>query len=365
MTTLQEYDCHRCEERYSLDDLAGTNRNGNWLCEDCVMNHGYTYAECCDAYVTHFNSDYDVCSRCAEDYVTCEDCGYSAHCDSYAVIWSDYRDAWYCESCFPGDEDMLPGVYDYHSGHPMGLRFIGNGRAHFGVEFELAGYGDPSFTLSRMDDKHLAHGEMDSSVDGFEFISQPATLDEWRGAFGLDIMRALEELQREGFSGNDTQCGQHVHISRKAFDNPAHIARFAAFFTLNPTDIVELSGRDSEYHLSNYADVCTMQYGALMEGSKVGTPGFYRTRALPRMAAVNLTNADTVEIRIWAGTDNFEHTLGAIEFIAALVEYTRDMDSTDVAIGALHRDNVETFLNTTARYRHARALWNDRVTVSA
>ena len=78
---------------------------------------------------------------------------------------------------------------------------------------------------------------------------------------------------------------------------------------------------------------------------------------------MNLTNPNTIEIRLWGGTDDGTRTLGQVEFVAALMEYTRDLVISDVIAGALLADNFLTWLGLSEnweRFPNAYALINAR-----
>ena len=354
------FTCHRCDIEQKFDNHGGRNRSGFDVCEVCVLAYGYTYAECCGCLVANgYNYSLELCARCAEDFRECYGCGAVGHIE-YEMHYSERADDWYCEHCYEGDG--LPGVRDYHDGAPWGLRPIGGEfgkHVFFGVEFEMVGDHDPSDVLEHLERKQLAHAENDSSLSqGMELISQPATLSEWRGVYGEEMRRALATLTARGFTMDDSDCGAHVHISRNAFTSPEHLARFAMWFQHNSSDrgcegaAEAISGRG----YSSYARTDVWKRGELAAACK-NRAGYVR-----RMAAVNLTNSHTVEIRIWAGTDDFSETLGSIEFVAALVEMTRNMTARDCVIGGLHADTVGHFLEVWQdRFPHAWALWEDRV----
>jgi hypothetical protein len=354
--TEQFTQCFRCELNWNADNIAGENRRGFPICEDCAERYDYHYAECCECLVINYNHYWERCARCAESLHSCEDCGDHFDMDWGGGGYSEYRDAYLCDGCY---SEGLPGVRAYHSGHPKGLRFIGDGPTFFGVEFELAGENDVADILRDLEDSHCAHAEMDSSVMGLELISQPATLAEWRGDYGRIMRKALEKLWWQGYSADDSDCGAHVHVSREAFDSPAHIARFTAFFSLNREDMTELSGR--EYGLESYAYCGTPSPRAIISGAKRAIIGRERAH-LRRMSAVNLTNPNTVEVRIWAGTDKWSETIGALEFLSALIAYTRDAHPAEFRnLGSLHSPSFVEWVSITPEWWRAHHFWRSRV----
>lgn len=348
--------CHRCEEMTHTDSISGHNRDGDAICDACHDLH-YLYCETCNVSVAYgyYNGAADACNRCASEIGSdCDSCG---EWISFDYGYSN-NSGYFCEYCYR--EEAPDGVHEYHAGAPWGIEFISepNGipdevreyvssAVHFGVEFEMEGYsGDVAAITSVSEMNHDAHAELDSSVEGIEFISQPATLDAWRGQYGARMAEYLRGFRGEGLTASTPDCGAHVHVSRTAFDNDSHLARFATFFVHNPEFITELSGRDS---VEQWASVEKYRAGALRDEVKGRFGARYR--------AVNLRNSATVEIRIFAGTDEFAETLGQIEFISALVEFTRDLPISAIMSGALLADNFVAWLaDNRAQFPNAVAL---------
>ena len=337
--------CHRCGITEGPDRISGRNRDGQPICVLCGANE-YSYCSNCDVLVRdhYFDSHFDMCQTCvAEIASACDGCGEMVEND-----WLVFRGGnCYCDSC---QYDARPvGIHGYHDGHPMGMKFHGEGRTFFGIEFEMAGdfeeieSAGPS--LEYLESAHLGHAEEDSSVDGLEWISMPATLEEWRGEFGALVRGGLADLQSVGLYADSPDCGQHIHVSRDAFDGRSHLARFVSFFSANPEFTLDLSGRAD---LDQWASV-----------DSFSRPGSLRDKILmggDRYCAVNLRPRATVEVRIWAGTDNFEDTLGAVEFLAALVEFTAGLTVGAVMIGALDASSFGAWLadsEQAARFPHA------------
>jgi hypothetical protein len=337
------FTCHRCEEMTHDNALGGTNRSGDSICEGCHGDY-YLYCDLCNVSVgrDYYEHGADACNRCASEIGTsCDACGDWV---SFDYVLSNRRGS-FCEYCY--SEESPDGVHEYHSGAPWGIEFISqnsadgdeireyvSGAVHFGVEFEMEGSSeDVSVITSVSEMNHDGHAELDSSVEGIEFISQPATLDAWRGRYGARMSEYLRGFRGEGFTANTYDCGAHVHVSRTAFADDSHLARFATFFVHNPEFITELSGRDS---VEQWASVSKYRAGALRDEVKGRIGDRYR--------AVNLRNSATVEIRIFTGTDEFTETLGQIEFISALVDFTRDLPISAIISGALLADSFVAWL---------------------
>ena len=355
------FTCDRCENSQHEDNYFGSTRSGKRICDGCASAH-YCFCQSCEVVVLddYYNFAANTCDRCASDLGQgCDGCG---DWTRYEYGTENRRGYFMCEWCH--EPEGLDGVRGYHDGAPWGLVFhhadgyrdtAQPGAIYFGCEIEMEGCGDTGDILATVEGNRDGHAESDSSLDeGLELITQPATLDAWRGQYGTRVAQYVARLNREGLSANSYNAGQHVHVSRTAFTDAKHLARFAAYFQHNRAHVVAVSGRGGES--DNYASLSPFGRGDLAALAKRGRS---QRGYGDRMRAVNMTNTATVEVRIWAGTDRAEETLGALEYVAALIEYTRDITVNHVVVGALLVDSFAAWLADSAqstRYAHAVAL---------
>ena len=337
--------CVTCD--IEIDDPEHYSRNGNAICQACLDSVWQYCNECCEnVRDIYHNSEVDVCNACVRDnYYCCVDCGYLIH--SNYSYYSEYDDEFRCESCYDEhtqDNGGIEGVFGYHHHAPFDMRYHNSVGAdlyptastYFGVELESE-YMDDSIsgTLHDLMRDYIGHAEQDGSLnEGIEFITQPATLNAWRGAFGERIKQYMETVKNIGGSFGASTCGAHVHVSKTAFRDANHIARFATFITNNREWTLRLSGRE---YLDQWAKAFPLYRGELRRSIKYRNGDRYR--------AVNLNNPHTVEVRFFKGTNDYSEIIGEIEFISALIEYTRDLTASDAVIGALLSDNFTTWLD--------------------
>lgn len=360
METLQSVEtCRTCETDIPTDDIVWRNRDDVAICHDCHDDYWY-YCGSCSVSVRHEHYDtyLDMCNACVRDeYTECADCGVLCR-NGYDLYWWEYDDTARCESCYYEHEreSSLAYVYNYHEGAPWGINFhtsygIGDdsaGLTYFGIELEHEGASNDLVPyIESLHDKRIAHAESDSSLDnGVELITQPATLMAWRGGFGELIRDYMLKATNVGANFGSSTCGAHVHVSRSAFIDDNHLARVAVFMTHNPDHVAQISGRA---YLDQWAKA-TPYRGALRRAVKNNLGDRYR--------AVNLNNRATVEFRLFAGSNDYADIIGSIEYVNALIEYTRDLKVSDITIGALLADSFIAWLNDLeiADYPSARAL---------
>lgn len=199
----------------------------------------------------------------------------------------------------------------------------------FGVELEtqtLRGRDRLALTAQEAAAVGLPRGHWypvsDGSVDGPEFTSQPATLAYWRSIAG-PVGQFMRTLIHGGLRAHDgpLSCSMHVNIGADAFADSAHLARFLRLVTVNPRFTTRMAQRThsqiaSWARFDEYPDEAACV--ALAERyMRIGTA--YTDHS----AVVNLGNRGRVEFRAPRGTLRLDRFMGKLEWVAAMVEFTR------------------------------------------
>jgi hypothetical protein len=151
----------------------------------------------------------------------------------------------------------------------------------------------------------------DSSVD-IEWISAPFVQGDW-----IEILKQPEYVQafniylanNGGFNAN---VGMHVHVSRKAFVDDAHIYRFVRLFN-EPGDWLSIAGRST----SKYARREQMPVEHPCPTEMLAELSHDRYRA------VNVKNVATVEIRCFRSPQNVEGLWKYLFIAFSAFEYTK------------------------------------------
>lgn len=275
--------CSCCGERIYIDENSGTESSP--LCEECYDNH------------------YERCTACG------------------AIIRRDqayYRnggDDPYCYSCY---EDLAPcGVNEYfYKPEPV---FYGEGTRYFGVELEIDEGGESDTNADRImeitnAEQKLVYCKHDGSLDdGFEIVTHPMTR-----AFHEQQMPWAETLEKAKAMGYTSHlagtCGLHVHVNRTSFGETeavqdAAIARVLYFFEKFWDELLKFSRR-TQSQLDQWA----ARYGYkekprdILDHAKGG-------RHAGRYTAVNLTNRETVEFRMFRGTLKYNTLIATLQLL--------------------------------------------------
>jgi len=290
MSIVRAFQCDWCEE-LDADQYAGNEvgtRNGSEVyCDDCTES--YTWS--------------------------CEDCEQTFN---ETVEHYDYR----CEECHEAREDMTVKRHDYK---PDSWTMHGEGVAFYGIELEMEAKNSRAdavdFVATTVADNVAIMKEDGSlSSEGFELVSHPHTFEKWNET-SSEWSALLMQLEARGMNAwNQQSCGLHVHMTRKGM-KPSHQTRFGLLFSRNVADWQSVARRQSSF--ANFAG----------EGETVKkVKQFYQCS---HFDAVNFSNRDTIEVRIWRPSLNFKRVLGSIALVHFAREYTAALTAHDVLQGAL------------------------------
>lgn len=278
-----------------------------------------------------------------------------------------------CISCRParGSHDDSRPILNYS--YKPTPEFRGRGPLYLGFELEISAadlWPDARHAQTQLGD--LAYLKEDCSIrgSGFELVTHPMSYDWALANFPWDL---LTELRERGCSGEGN--GLHVHVSRKAFTprslthrgreyhSPTHAYRWLKFMYRNQPEVVKLARRESDQwatfgdeerqHIAKFAKgqnywQAQGEYYDSWEGRwRTG----WQTRHPRRYSAVNVTNDDTFEVRVFASSLNPTEVQASLGLVAASVEYTKGITAHDVLKNnAWSWGSFAKFVNDDARF---------------
>lgn len=235
-------------------------------------------------------------------------------------------------------------IKEYHYHHNEDTIFYGNNHnnsvPYFGVELEVdeyaARYSD--YHVDKADNcaksvsdilgENFVYFEEDGSLNnGFEIITQPATLQNHLEKCE-DYKEAFKKIVRCGFTSHKCHnCGLHVHFNRSFFTEghsetevDLYITRLLYLVEKFWEEIYIFSRRrrsDLDHYASRYDD-------APEEVVRKTKNCFY---LYGRYHAVNLTNENTIEFRMFRGSLNIETFFATLEFCQNLVMTAKNVES--------------------------------------
>ena len=308
-------------------------------------------------------------SRANENFVDCYDCHDTINREDSVYSSGDF----YCQNCYENMENDYDSddesdensdqnnhntidSYSYHPS-PKFYDFVDNNtqmsmnsrvtrvKPFVGIELETEDKINGGNNLH--DDaryvRELTNGLIyvkdDCSLrNGFEMVSHPMSLDFIHNDTE-SIRNGLSHLRKKGYRAWTTSnCGQHIHISKDSFMNPAHEMKFLYFVFRNKETLINFVGRNSQfaqYDLDAFLGVADEYWNGpkptLIEVAKgVRKDGGYVPSQTYRNLAVNRLNEYTHELRIFRPSLRYETLLSYIEFVYCLFEYTKVVTASQV-----------------------------------
>ena len=322
------YTCDHCDEQFPLEEMVEIS--GNYLCPDCAADLTILCDECGRRiYRADDEGDecHSLCHSCRErHYTTCDRCGALIHVEN--IYEYDSEDL--CRDCY--DDACAEGPIHEYDYMPE-LIFHGKGLRKFGVELEIDDGGKSRSNANRL--LEVANKaavnlyiKSDGSLDdGLELVTHPMSLD-----YHLHKMpwaAVLDQAKQLNYHSHSTNtCGLHVHISRMAFGctyetQEECIARLVFFVEKFWPELLRFSRR-TQGQLNRWA----ARYG--MKLNPKDQMYHAKNSCAGRYTAVNLTNADTVEIRLFRGTLKLNTLTATLQLVNHLCEVAVSMSDQEL-----------------------------------
>lgn len=322
------YVCDHCGERHPLEEMIAVS--GDYLCQSCADE----LTVLCDECGRRIYMDDDEGDDCC---VLCRDCidRYYTHCARCGVLIRNgdiYRhdDDCLCRDCYDDICESSP-IHEYD--YVPELVFHGKGLRKFGVELEIDEGGKDwdnakcILDIANESATNLYIKSDGSLDDGMELVTHPMSLD-----YHLHEMpwaAVLDEAKRLDYRSHSTNtCGLHVHISRMAFGctyetQEECIARLVFFVEKFWPELLRFSRR-TQGQLNRWA----ARYG--MKLNPKDQMYHAKNSCAGRYTAVNLTNADTVEIRLFRGTLKLNTLIATLQLVNHLCEVAISMSDQEL-----------------------------------
>ena len=266
-----------------------------------------------------------ICKECSVDLKQCSSCG--KHFKTKPLLNG------YCMDCAPSV------ILDYnHKPNPIFWDYDNVDNAYMGIEVEvemkegLQHYSPIVASRFQQAVGQFAYLKKDSSIskEGFEIVTHPATIGYWHHA--NVFWDSIKKLTKTCEAWSVDNCGMHVHISRDAFDDNTHMAKFMLFINSNRL----LSAFVAERYNAKQAPFMDMD----LEMAKT-IVGF--AHKINRHCAVNVQpNIPTIEVRIFKGNLKKQRMLKNIEFVHSVFTFTKTKKPLEVEPYIEHVDANKT-----------------------
>jgi hypothetical protein len=185
------------------------------------------------------------------------------------------------------------------------------------LELNVRGYGGRD-TGARMAMERLGgkgYLKEDGSINGFEIVTHPMSYLYALKKFPWELLEELNEYM------TPNNAGIHVHVSRAGFTDPAHTYRWLKFFYRHPQRITNIARRSGR-NWASWRRVDRQNAKWYCKPTRMPADIRYEQE---RYSAVNVLNAATFEVRVFASSLDVEEVKAALGLVSGTVEYTRGL----------------------------------------
>ncbi len=179
---------------------------------------------------------------------------------------------------------------------------------YLGIELEFDTDRKKAPPLIRRFKDHMIAKE-DGSIDGFELVTAPATF-----SIHAEIFKEFP-FNKQKVTSRD---GMHVHVDKKSLTTLQMGKIFEFIYNDNNYKFIKkIAGRD----LNNYCSTVTKK--SVLSGIEEHENGItYRVEG-SHHTAINVSNKNTVEFRIFRTPSTYEQFMARLEFVKAMVDWTK------------------------------------------
>ena len=399
---LEEHDdyikCYQCGTIVPKDE-ATKDYAGDWFCQECADNYLTTCDDCGrivwaeDCFWVEsdeiqicpncYDASYASCTVCGtiqrvsdmqeydgeyycerhfeERFTTCDECGETIPIDDAHDI-DGYN---YCDSCYEEKRGSIFSWHDdkvrYRINNMPGEDYLNE--VTIGIEHEVGCYEDRAGEYSNdlyyiMNKERGTYDNIyicsDSSVEGFEIISQPMTIRYFNEVYFPKYLAAFEYMKSHSFNGED-EGGMHIHFRIPCL-NKYMVARLnnIIYGTMDDIEILTRISRRTCSSFERWCDAHDRQYSTQEILNRFGlpdTPTIYRA-VNGRNVALNWdgNRTETYELRMFNSTMDVQKYLASVEFVIALTDFVRI--DTEFGVYTTLRQFVDYINHNKVKYPH-------------
>lgn len=280
-----------------------------------------------------------ICERvCKQYFKRCKMCGVYDRTDNiHFLSYSDHDCL--CHDCYRKIEKyrikgyhntpLLVGYeYDKETGKNE-QRTMENFKG-YGIELEIDNGGEDNITskdIIQLLDEEVYTMHDGSINNGFEIITHPHTEE---ALYNMNWADTFKWLLKKGYRSHDVNtCGLHMHISRKLFKDNDAICKMMYFYEKFRNDIVKISRRTSD-KVDRWAGFYLSPTTVNKAKLESIFDAYNFAGHSSRYKCVNLTNRNTIEIRIMKGTLKIETFLATLDFIITVAKNANEISWEDI-----------------------------------
>lgn len=194
---------------------------------------------------------------------------------------------------------------------------------YLGIELEIDNGGEKDdnakMVIDFLGNQNVYCKHDGSLAQGFEIVTHPCTYDYHLGLAYEDLFKKLSNL---GYRSHDVStCGMHIHFNRNYFGKDKltqdlNISKLLYVFEKFWSKVVIIARRDSNHYARRY----------YLNKDETPLDIYAKSKNSDKYGAINLQHKDTVEIRIFKGTLNYNTYISTIEFVDTIVKIIKNID---------------------------------------
>ena len=348
--------CSHCNTKFDSEELFYVDKDGNSYCHKC-FEESFDFCNRCRC-VTRKEElkGYDgMCKHCYENLPKCEFCGERLTIDGFSFLKKSGEAGYVCKECESshkviecaecGENILAEDAYEddcgfkclcsncysknrdivknYHYHHFAQVQFFGEDKdsPYLGVELEVdrKEWVDCDYeneccrNVISCFPKGFIYMEHDGSLEnGFENITSPATFS-YHISLLKNYKEAFKELGKHKYLSHKTKtCGLHVHFNRNFYaDNEELYITRLLYIVEKFWDKLVIFSRRNIRNINNWAKKYENKPEEIIKSMK--------ENSLSRYYAVNLTNKNTIEFRMFRGTLNIDTFIATLELCNTLI----------------------------------------------
>lgn len=218
--------------------------------------------------------------------------------------------------------DYIPKKFEFH-------RVAYEEELYMGVELEVDNGGELEGSAHKVmmmfndesDGSQNVYCKHDGSLSqGFEIVTHPCTLEYHKTLPYEKVFTWLTE-EKNYRSHNTSTCGMHVHVNRTYFggnklDQDFGISKLLYLFEKYWDKVELIARRGSNQYARRF----------LLEEDETPIDLYAKSQSSDKYGAVNLKHKDTVEIRIFKGTLNYDTYISTLEFVNVMTKIAKETD---------------------------------------
>lgn len=264
-------------------------------------------------------------------FATCDHCGDTVKKEDAEFVKRDSvrgNNSFLCKKCVKRDF-VLP----YHYNYPD-VKFFGDSKnnsvPYLGIELEVDEGGESDsnvrkiFRYTKNEDLFFYCSHDGSIHDGFEIITQPATLEYH---LQYDYNNLFRILRRMGYLSHDTStCGLHIHFNKSFFgDNEKRYTTRLIYIINRFWEEIQTFSRRNERAMKRYSKKIELHEVRNFYKDKNNNSSHEN-----HYYAINISNEATIEFRMFKGTLNLDTFINTLQFVHNCIMCARNSDIKEI-----------------------------------